>query len=196
MKALSLALMCALFCIGCAPPQYVLMPSGVTRIGVSRLRVTPAIPWNRVPFGEVQRRWETVWTQNGPLLDMLSLVGGLPEGKTIIQTYEDDVVQVPAFHSDMRAEDLVSMVQASYRARGITTFEAEPAIPAHFLGGDGVRFAFRYTPEDGASRKGVCVMRAVDRKLYAITLDAESTHYFAVLLPEFEKLVASATLTR
>jgi len=194
MKALPLTLICSLLCIACTPPLYVLVPSGVTRIGVSRLRVTPDIPWNRVPFGEDQRRWETVWTQNGPQLDMLSLVGGLPEGKTIVQTYEGDEVQVPAFRSDMRTADLVSMLQASYRARGITNFEVEPAMPAQFLGGDGVRFTFRYQPEDGASRKGVCVMRAVDEKFYALTLDAESTHYFGVLLPEFEKLVASARL--
>lgn len=194
MRVLPLALMCSLLCIGCTPPQYILVPSGVTRIGVSRLRVNPGIPWNRVPFGEDQRRWETVWTQNGPLLDILSLVGGLPEGKTLIRTYEDDVVQVPAFHSDMSAVDLVSMVEASYRARGITTFEVAPAMPAQFLGGEGVRFEFRYTPGDGPSRRGICVIRAVDKKLYALTLDAESTHYFGALLPEFEKLVVSAAL--
>jgi hypothetical protein len=194
MRILPLALICSLLCIACTPPLYVLVPSGVTRIGVSRLRVNPDIPWNRVPFGEDQRRWETVWTQNGPQLDLLSLVGGLPEGKTIVQTYEGDEVEVPAFRSDMSAADLVSMLQAAYRSRDITTFEVDPAMPAQFLGGDGVRFAFRYTPADGASRQGVCVMRTVDRKFYAMTLDAESTHYFGTLLPEFEKLVASATL--
>jgi hypothetical protein len=194
MKALPLALMCSLLCVGCAVSQYELVPPGVTRIGASRLRVSPGIPWNRAPVREEQRRWETVWTQNGPLLDMLSLVGGLPAGETIIVSYEDDAVQVPDFRADMSAADLVSMLRDSYRARGITTFEVEPAKPARFLGGDGVRFAFRYSPEDGASRKGVCVMRTVDGKFYALTLDAEATHYFGVLLPEFEKLLLSATL--
>jgi hypothetical protein len=193
-KVLSLALMCSLLCIGCTPAQYALVPTGVTRIAASRLRVNPGIPWNRVPFGDDQQKWETVWTQNGPLLDMLSLVGGLPEGKTIIQTYQDDVVEVPAFRSDMSAENLIAMLKASYGARGITTFDVEPAMPAQFLGGDGVRFSFRYTPQEGASRKGVCVMRTVNKKFYALTLDAESTHYFGALLPEFEKLVVSATL--
>ena len=194
MKALSLALICSLLCVGCTPPQYLLVPSGVTRVGASRLQVNSGIPWNRVPFAEDQRRWEVVWTQNGPMLDVLSLVGGLPEGETIIQSYDDDAVQVPTFHSDMSSGDLVSMIQSSYQARGITKFDVEPPMPTEFLGGDGVRFAFQYKPEDGASRKGVCVMRTVDKKFYALTLDAESTHYFGVLLPEFEKLVVSATL--
>jgi hypothetical protein len=193
-KALALALMCSWVSIACTPPPYVLVPTGVTRIGVSRLRVNPGIPWNRVPFGEDQRRWETVWTQNGPLLDRLSLVGGLPAGKTIIRAHEDDDVQVPPFRPSMSAADLVAMLQASYRARGVTTFEVEPAMPVQFLGGDGLRFSFRYTPEQATSRKGVCVMRTVDGKFYAMTLDAESTHYFGALLPEFDQLVASANL--
>lgn len=196
MRILSTVLACSLLCFGCAPPQYTLVPPVTTRIGASRLHVKPGIAWNRVPIRQEQRRWETVWTQNGPLLDLLSLVGGLPDGETVIQTFEDDVVAVPPFRADMNAAELVSMIQDSYRARGITNFEAEPATPAQFLGGDGVRFAFRYRPENGTSHKGVCVMRVVDEKFYALTLDAESTHYFAVVLPEFEKVLLSATLRR
>jgi len=196
MRIVSLPLLGALLCIGCAPPQFELVPAGVTRVGVSRLLVNPGMPWNHVPFADDQRKWETVWTQNGPLLDVLSLVGGLPEGKTLIKSYEDDLVQVPAFRADMSAEDLESMVRASYLARGIQAFDVEPPSPAQFMGGDGVRFGFRYTPEGGTARRGICVMRTVDKTLYALTLDAESTHYFGALLPEFERLVASAKLRR
>lgn len=194
MKPLALVVFSALFVVACAPPQYVLVPAAVTRISTSRLFVKPGIAWNRVPFANDQRRWEAVWTQNGPRLDVLSLVSGLPEGKTIIRSYSDDVFPVPPFRADMSDEELVSMVRAAYQARGVTTFVAEPAVPAYFLGGNGLRFTFRYRPDDGVPRKGVCALRVVDRKFYALTLDAESTHYFGALTPEFERLVASATV--
>jgi hypothetical protein len=37
-------------------------------------------------------------------------------------------------------------------------------------------------------------MRTVNKMFYALTLDAESSHYFGVLLPQFEQLVATARL--
>lgn len=194
MKIIPLALMCAWLCCGCMAPQYTLVPAGKVRIGASHLQVTPGIPWNRVPPAGDQRRWQTVWTQYGPLLDTVSLVGGLPDGEAIIIGHEGDPVPVPEFDAAMSSQDLVSMMQTMYRARGIETFESEPATATAFLGGDGVRFEFHYSSTDSPTRRGVCVMRIVDRKLYALALDAESTHYFGALSPEFEKLVATARL--
>jgi hypothetical protein len=194
MKAFWVALSCSLLGLGCTPSPYVLVPAGPTRIAVSRLHVNPGIAWNRVPSGKHQKRWETVWTQNGPLLDTVSLIGGLPDGKALFYSDDDDAVQVPEFRAGMSPSDLVSMIQARYQAYGIASLDLDPMTPAQFLGGTGTRFGFRYRPDGGAARKGVCLVRVVDDRLYALTLDAEATHYFGVLLPEFEKLVASATL--
>ena len=56
------------------------------------------------------------------------------------------------------------------------------------------RVHYQYAPNDGISRKGVCVARVVDKKLYAIKLEGVSSHYFDAALPEFDQMVASARL--
>ena len=101
---------------------------------------------------------------------------------------------MPVFRADMSPQDLVSMMEASYRVRGIAVFEIESVDPADFLGGKGVRVEFKYAPNDGMSKKGVCVARVVDDKLYAIKLEGVSSHYFDASVPEFNQLVESARL--
>jgi hypothetical protein len=75
-----------------------------------------------------------------------------------------------------------------------TRIGARFARSADFLGDKGIRVHYQYAPNDGMSRKGVCVARVVDKKLYAIKLEGVSSHYFDAALPEFDQMVASARL--
>jgi hypothetical protein len=180
---------------GCAS-RYYLVPAEETFVGGKTLVVTPAAAWNLAPVMFDQTQWEETWTRNGLLLESITFIGGLPEGKSLRKQKRKSDRQVPLFRADMTPQDLVSMVEASYRTRGVTVFDIESVEPADFLGGQGLKVRFRYAPNDGIAKKGTCTLRVVDRKLYLVLLEGVNRHYFDAAVPEFEKIVASARLDR
>lgn len=185
----------ALFVGGCVP-AYTLKNAGPTTVAGGAFTVQPSTSWNLVPKDLKRTRWEEVWTQNGPLLDSVSFLGGLPEGKAIVVQKKKAEQQVPPFRADMSPVDLTSMIEASYRVNGVTVFNIESVDPVEFLGGQGLRLRFNYAPGNGMTRNGSCVLRVVDKKLYLMKLEGVSSHYFEAAVPAFDRLVATATLPR
>ena len=151
--------------------------------------------WKRLPASTRQTRWEEVWTWSGPQLDRTTLINGLPDGEAIVLQEKNADQQVPAFRADMTAQDLASMVEVSYRVNGVTVFGFESAEPVDFLGGRGVRLRYSYTSGIGIAKSGSCVMRVVDKKLYAMKLESLAGDNFDAVDPEFDQLVASAKLS-
>ena len=167
-----------------------------THVAGSDMTVKPGSKWKRLPASMKQTRREEVWTWNGPKFDRIALVGGLPDGKAIIFRATNSDQQVPVFRADMTAQDLMSMVEVSYRINGVTVFHFESVEPVDFLGGPGVRLRYNYTSGIGIAKRGSCVMRVVDRRLYAMKLESVAGHYFDTVDPEFDQLIASAQLRK
>lgn len=191
-----IAMVAAVFLLtGCVPGFTLVRPSD-TFVGGNALIVTPGVAWNMLPTRRDQTDWEETWTRNGPLLETITFVGGLPEGKALVKQRKKSDRQVPLFRADMTPQDLVSMVEASYRTRGVTVFDIESVDPVDFLGGQGLNVRFKYAPNDGISKKGTCVMRVVDGKLYAMKLEGVASHYFDAARPEFDRMVATAHLEK
>ena len=99
------------------------LQSGEFDVLLSGVTVTATRAWNSVPAGYQQAAWEEAWTQNGPLLDTVVFVTGLPDGKSLVKQRKKDDAQVAVFRADMTPNDLVSMIETSYRVGGITVFE-------------------------------------------------------------------------
>jgi len=176
-------------------PTYKLVKPGAVPVGDGSLSVTPRIEWNEVP-GIQRQVWEDEWTQNGPLLDTIGFVSGLPDGKSLIKHRKKDDAQVAVFRADMTPNDLVSMVESAYRVAGVTVFAVDSVDPAPFLGGTGLKMNYRYSPSDGIGKRGTAVLRVVNSRLYLMKLEGVSSHYYEASQPEFEHLVASATLKK
>jgi hypothetical protein len=167
-----------------------------TSVAGGDMTVTPDSTWKKLPASTHQTRWEDVWTWNGPQIDRITLIGGLPDGKSIVSQQKTADQQVPVFRADMTAHDLASMVEVSYRVNGVTVFNVDSVEPVDFVGGPGVRLRYNYASGIGIAKKGSCVMRIVDRRLYAMKLESVANHHFDAVAPEFEQLVASARLPR
>lgn len=191
---LRIAFVLAAFALAGCFPTYKLVPVQETQVAGKQLVVKPANEWNQLPHTASQTKWDETWTLNGPLLEAVSFVGGLPDGKSLLTQKKKDDRKVPVFRADMTPQDLVSMLEASYRVRGVTVFDIESVNPADFLGGKGLRVHYKYAPNDGMAKKGVCVARVVDKKLYVIKLEGLSSHYFDASVPEFDQMVESARL--
>ena len=167
------------------------------QVGDGSLAVTPPRPWNRTRkllfFDDV--RWVEDWTLNGPYLDGLSFVTGLPSGKYLVRQRRTDDQQVPKFRSDMTAPEIAAMLESLFRVRGgAIDFKTTSLQPRQFLGTNGFQFDYEHLDGDELWRKGRAVGAVVNGRLYLILLDAARSHYYATTLPDFEAIVASAQL--
>ncbi|MCA1654113.1 MAG: hypothetical protein ABR588_12425 [Sphingomicrobium sp.] len=167
-------------------------------VGDHTLIVTPAQEWNRqstIIFDDIRQVED--WTQNGPVLDSLSFVSGLKDGKSIVRQWRKADQQVPRFRSSMTAPEVAAMLETFYRTRaGTLEFKTLALAPRPFLGGNGFQLDFDHLDGDELWRRGRAVGAVVDGRLYLILLDAARSHYFNTELPEFENVVRSAHLRR
>jgi hypothetical protein len=165
-------------------------------VGDGSMAVTPPRPWNRQRrffFDDV--KWVEDWTLNGPLLDDLTFVSGLPNTKRLIQTDSRDAQQVPKFHSDMTAPEIAAMIESAYRVRGgAVDFRTLSLAPRQFIGQPGFQLDYEHLDGDELWRKGRVVGAVIGGRLYMIMLDAARSHYFPDELKDFEAMVASARL--
>ena len=172
---------------------YSLVRARSVTVGDDSLTVTPPHEWNRSDqqlFDDV--RWVEDWTLNGPILDSISFVSGLPGGKTLVRQSRRDDRQVPAFRSDMTAPEIASMIESLYRVRaGTVDFRTISLAPRLFLGANGFVLDYEHLDSDELHRRGRAVGAVVEGRLYLILLDAARSHYFDAALPDYEAIVAS-----
>ena len=157
--------------------------------------VTPGVPWNRLPRSPYDISREENWTLNGPLLDSMTFIGGLPHNQPIVRQRRRDDRQVPNFRVDMTPQEIADMVESFYLIRaGSVRFDVTSLQPRTFLGRPGFQFDYDHLGGSEVERRGRAVGAIVDGRLYFVLFDAARTHYFPAGIPEFERIVQSARL--
>ena len=184
---------------GFGSDYYSLVRVGSRQVGDGSMSVTAPRPWNRTRklflFDDV--RWVEDWTLNGPLLDGMSFVAGLPSGKYLIRQRRTEDRQVPRFRSDMSAPEITAMLESLYRVRGgAVDFRTTSLKPRSFLGTNGFQFDFEHLDSDELWRRGRAVGAVVNGRLYLILFDATRSHYFGSGIGDFEAMTTSARLRR
>jgi hypothetical protein len=180
---------------GFGSDYYSLVRVRSVRVGDGSIAVTPPRPWNKTRrvffFDDV--RWVEDWTLNGPLLDSMSFVSGLPSGRYLIRQRRTEDRQVPKFRSDMTAPEITAMLESLFRVRGGSIdFRTLSLQPRRFLGVNGFQFDFEHLDTDELWRRGRAVGAVIDGELYLILFDAARTHYYGNAIGDFETIVASA----
>ena len=176
---------------------YQLVRAKPTKVGNGGLEVTPPRPWNKQRrfffFDSV--RWVEDWTLNGPYLDGITFVSGLPAGEYLVRQRRSDDRQVPKFRSDMTAPELAALLESAYRVRGgAVEFKTLSLEPRQFMGYPGFQFDFEHLDSDELWRKGRAVGAVIDGRLYLLLYDATRSHYYASALPDFEAIASSARI--
>ena len=167
-------------------------------VGDRSMSVVAPRPWNRHRpiFFEDIRQVED-WTLNGPLLDGMSFVTGLKNGKSLIRQRRTANQQVPLFRSNMTPPEIAAMIESLYRVRGgAVDFRTLSLQPRPFLGTNGFQLDYEHLDSDELWRRGRVVGVVINGELYLILLDAAKSHYWDATLPDFEAIVASAQLRR
>jgi hypothetical protein len=170
--------------------------AGATSEASGRMTVKPGSQWKKLYTDLNEGRWDEVWTWSGPQIDRMAWVGGLRDGKAITSQPQGVEQQVPVFRAGMTAQDLTSMLEVSYRLKGVTVFDIESVEPVDFLGGPGVKLRYHYASGIVFPKRGSCVMRVVDQKLFAMKLEGVANQSFDAVADQFDQLVASARLRK
>ena len=199
MKKLLSPLMALALVSGCAGGGgfgfYSLVRPAPQQVSRGSMVVTPGVEWNRVPRGTYDIGRETNWTLNGPLLDGLTFIGGLPDGNRIVVQRRKADRKVPNFRADMSPPEIVAIIESFYRIRaGSTVFTMTNLAPRQFLGHPGFQFDYEHLGGDEVERRGRAVGAIIGGKFYLALFDAAKMHYFDAGLPEFERIVESARL--
>jgi hypothetical protein len=193
-RVMVLFAMVACLTTGCVT-GYTLVSAQPVRVAQKSMNVRPNTAWNKAPRTPYDIAQEETWTRNGPLLDTMTFIGGLPAGQAIAKQRPKDDRKVPVFRADMTPQDLVSMVESYYRIKGgVTVFETTGVKPATFLGKPGMQLDYAYVGGDEVKRRGRTILAVVDSRLYLMSLDGTAVHYFDAALPEFESIAGSAAL--
>ena len=168
------------------------------RVGDGSMSVAAPRPWNRhrpILFEDIRQVED--WTLNGPLLDGMSFVTGLKDGKSLIRQRRTTSQQVPIFRSNMTPPEIAAMIESLYRVRGgAVDFRTLSLQPRPFLNTNGFQLDYEHLDGDELWRRGRVVGAVVNGRLYMILLDAAKSHYWDAVLPDFEAVVASAQLRR
>ena len=176
--------------------SYSLVRPSPRAVGDGTMIVFPRENWNRqrqVIFDDIRQVED--WTQNGPVLDSLSFISGLKDGKSIVRQSRKADSQVPRFRSSMTALEVAAMLETFYRTRaGTVDFRTIALAPRSFLGQPGFQLDFDHLDGDELWRRGRAVGAVVNGRLYLVLLDAARSHYFAAALPEFENVASTARL--
>jgi hypothetical protein len=167
-------------------------------VGNGSLSVAAPRPWNRhrpTLFEDIREVED--WTLNGPLLDGISFVTGLKNGKSLVRQSRRDDRQVPKYRSNMTAPEIVAMLESLFRVRGGTIdFKSLGLAPRSFLGAPGFQYDFEHLDGDEVWRRGRAVGATIDGRLYLFLYDAARSHYYAAALPDFEAIASSARKVR
>lgn len=165
-------------------------------VGNGSMVVTPPRPWNRARRQLLFSNdlvWVEDWTLNGPYLDGITFVSGLPNNRSFLRQRRTDDRQVPNFRSDMSAPEIAAMIESLFRVRGgAIDYRTLGLAPRPFLGANGFQLDYEHLDSDELWRRGRVVGAVIDGRLYMILLDAARSHYYANALPDFEAIVASA----
>jgi hypothetical protein len=183
---------------GFGSPYNLVRAGQVINVGSGAMSVTAPREWNRTErsvFNDV--RWVEDWTLNGPFLDQVSFIAGLPHDRRLIRQERKADRQVPKFRRDMTAPEVAALIETLYRVEGGSVdFRTTSLAPRSFLATPGFQLDFEHLGGDEVWRRGRAVGAVIDGKLYLMMVDAARSHYFPNVLPDFEAMVTSAVRRR
>ena len=164
------------------------------KVGNGSMTVVTPRAWNRADRGIfTDVRWVEDWTLNGPYLDGISFVAGLPDDEKLIRQERKADRKIPKFRASMTAPEVAAMIESLYRiGAGSVDFRTLALTPRPFLGQAGFQLDFEHLDSDELWRKGRAVGTVVNGRLYMIMLDAARSHYYNAALSDFEAMVGSA----
>lgn len=163
-------------------------------VAKSTLTVIADREWNKL--GARPGRHSETWTLDGDGLNDLTFYGGIESGRTLFREVSKKTRPLPRFSSTMLLTDIPALVEQSYRiALGTPLMTIDSIEPSTFAGAKGVRFTYSFTkPGEEVQRSGQARAAIIRGKLYMMSFEAPTIHFYARDFKSFDKVAATARL--
>ena len=188
-------LVAAVVVSGCVP-TYALVQSGP--VVFNDLQVNATGGWNQAPpaFSPSMRKGAAVWTQDGPLLDRLIIIPGVPDGETLIRSPRESTA-LPVFRKDMlpnEIEELAESTFVKYFGEGNAAITTRNLRPHRFGKHAGVMFNVDASVSESPDYRGTVGAFIANEKLYMLYYLGAIPHYYDIHAADAEAVIQSATL--
>jgi len=176
-----------------APAHKLRLQGQAVAVAGSTLSVTPSRDWNslsRKPGKNAES-----WTLDGEQLNEITFFGGVPAGSPLVKERSKKQAPLPKFTGTTLLVEVPELLEGTYRTyKNSGAFQLLSTQPGPFLGKPGVVFTYAFTDEDELTSKGEGRAAIIDGKLYMITYEAPSLHFFDRSVEEFHRIAESAKL--
>ncbi len=166
------------------------------RVRVGQLLVSPTIAWNKIDSRSAASR--QVWTNASPLLDQLTLWGGVRDGE-LLDSWEGggaDKRPFQPFKAGMGPTELRELIEATVARRlDGRDFTLLSSAPITFAGGAGLRFEYTFLLANGVKMSGLAVAATRDGQLHGVNFVAPSLYYFDAYRPEVERIISGGAVS-
>jgi hypothetical protein len=195
-KRVYLILLIGMIGSGCVSTSFVAVAPATVAVG--DLNVTPPTTWNAAPAIILPntRKGAQVWTQDGLLLDRISITPAIPDGESIFVS-RDKSVALPVFRSDMLPNELEELVESSlvkFFGEGNAVVNTSGLRPHRFGENRGVLFDFEASLTDSPDYRGMVGAFIANELLYVISYSAAEPYYYGKHLEEAKMIIETATL--
>jgi hypothetical protein len=164
-----------------------------------QLSVETGARWNRVAQRTPESQFYSstgpveVWTADGEPLDSLAFFAGIPDGAGLV-TMPADKPPLAPFRAAMTPSEIMDLVEAMLARVGNTTVtKTHDLRPVKFAGVDGFRFEISYAQRDDIDHELTAVGAVRNNKLYLVVFQGTKLYHYGKYLPEFERIVQSAS---
>ncbi len=181
---------------GCVPMSFVAVVPGTVTVG--DLNVTASTTWNAAPAIILPntRKGAQVWTQDGLLLDRISIIPAVPDGESIFVS-RDKSIALPTFKSDMLPNELEELVESSFVkffGEGNAVVNTSGLRPHRFGEHRGVLFNFEASLTDSPDYRGIVGAFIANDLLYVISYSAAEPYYYGKHVDEAKRIIETASL--
>ena len=176
---------------------YTLVQPGVQSFGA--MRVTADENWNKAPAGFTPsaRKTSRTWTQDGLLLDRLTIIPSVADGESILSSRNKSAA-LPVFRADMLPNEIEELVESSIvklYGEGQSAVSTSNLRPQGFGEYGGFMFDIEAAITESPDYRGSVGAFIVDDKLYMVIFLAADPHYFDKHAARADAIIKSATLS-
>ena len=180
---------------GCVTGYTTVQP-GVNSFGP--MRVTADENWNNAPSGfmPTSRKMSRTWTQDGLLLDRITIIPRVADGESIFVS-RDKSAALPVFRADMLPNEIEELVESSITklyGEGQSSVSTSNLRPQGFGEHGGFMFDIDAAVTESPDYRGSVGAFIVDDELYMVIFLAADPYYYDKHAARADAIIKSATL--
>ncbi len=164
---------------GCMSNQFSIIQPGHHAFGSFTVQAADA-GWNRAPQQLTPHLYggSQLWTRDGPLLDSLTLLPGIPDGGYLFVSPSKSNIY-PVYRAGMLPNEIAELLESSLvRLNGPEVVVSSCGLRPHRVAGmQGLLVDLQLSGNDEPSRRGRAMAFVQDGELYALIYLAAWPHY-------------------